>query len=195
MTTSSTRSWVCSSWKITDPILASGGRGRGLAEISAARGNCRRRLRCGICTRVCRLRKRQSRTTPSCFGSARTSAPTPGAMPRRAIQRQAAEFAWRDATISHRRNGVYGAMYFSAVISAAFALGGSAGCAGSRLWPRYRPIVCWRASCAGRWTQAGDIKDYRAGAGCRRQPLRRHAQNTHHQQRRADGLGAERRRR
>ena len=35
----------------------------------------------------------------------------------------AAEFAWRDASISHRRNGVYGAMYFSAVISAAFALG------------------------------------------------------------------------
>ena len=35
----------------------------------------------------------------------------------------AAEFAWRDASISHRRNGIYGAMYFSAVISAAFALG------------------------------------------------------------------------
>jgi len=35
---------------------------------------------------------------------------------------KAAEFAWRDATISHRRNGIYGAMYFSAVISAAFAL-------------------------------------------------------------------------
>ncbi len=34
---------------------------------------------------------------------------------------KAAEFAWRDATISHRRNGIYGAMYFSAVISAAFA--------------------------------------------------------------------------
>lgn len=36
---------------------------------------------------------------------------------------RAAEFAWRDASISHRRNGIYGAMYFSAVISAAFALG------------------------------------------------------------------------
>ena len=36
---------------------------------------------------------------------------------------KAAEFAWRDATISHRRNGIYGAMYFSAVIAAAFALG------------------------------------------------------------------------
>ena len=35
----------------------------------------------------------------------------------------AAEFAWRDATVSCRRNGIYGAMYVSAVISAAFALG------------------------------------------------------------------------
>jgi len=32
----------------------------------------------------------------------------------------AAEFAYRDAYISHRRNGIYGEMYFSAVISAAF---------------------------------------------------------------------------
>ena len=31
----------------------------------------------------------------------------------------AAEFAWRDATVSHVRCGVHGAMYFSAVISAA----------------------------------------------------------------------------
>ena len=35
---------------------------------------------------------------------------------------KAAEFAWRDATISHRRNGVYAAMYFSAAIAAAFAV-------------------------------------------------------------------------
>jgi ADP-ribosylglycohydrolase len=35
---------------------------------------------------------------------------------------KAAEMAWHDATISHRRNGVYAAMYFSAAISAAFAV-------------------------------------------------------------------------
>ena len=35
----------------------------------------------------------------------------------------AAEFSWRNATICSRRNGIYGAMYCSAVISAAFALG------------------------------------------------------------------------
>jgi len=35
----------------------------------------------------------------------------------------AAEFAWRDSSLSHVRNGIYGAMYFSAVISAALATG------------------------------------------------------------------------
>jgi len=35
----------------------------------------------------------------------------------------AAELAWRDARLSHIRNGIYGAMYFAAVISAALATG------------------------------------------------------------------------
>jgi ADP-ribosylglycohydrolase len=35
---------------------------------------------------------------------------------------KAAEFAWRDATVSHRATGIHGEMYFSAVISAAFAV-------------------------------------------------------------------------
>ncbi len=34
----------------------------------------------------------------------------------------AAEFAWRDAYLSHRRQGIYGAMFFSATIAAAFAV-------------------------------------------------------------------------
>ena len=35
---------------------------------------------------------------------------------------KAAEFAWRDATVSHRRNGIFAAMFFSAAISAAFTV-------------------------------------------------------------------------
>ena len=35
---------------------------------------------------------------------------------------KAAEFAHRDATVSHRRNGIFAAMYFSAAISAAFTV-------------------------------------------------------------------------
>jgi ADP-ribosylglycohydrolase len=35
---------------------------------------------------------------------------------------KAAEFAWRDAWLSHRGNGLYGAMYFAAAIAAAFSL-------------------------------------------------------------------------
>jgi ADP-ribosylglycohydrolase len=38
------------------------------------------------------------------------------------LPERAAEMAYRDAYISHRRNGVYGEMYFSAVIAAAFAV-------------------------------------------------------------------------
>ena len=35
---------------------------------------------------------------------------------------KAAELAWRDAMLTHRRNGIYGAMYFAAAISAAFTI-------------------------------------------------------------------------
>ena len=74
---------------------------------------------------------------------------------------KAAEFAWRDAAISHRRNGIYGAMYFSAVIAAAFATGDPMQALESGL--AEIPADCLLAR-EVRWAldAAGDIKDYRA---------------------------------
>jgi len=73
---------------------------------------------------------------------------------------KAAEFSWRDATISHRRNGVYGAMYFSAAIAAAFATGDPV--EALELGLAEIPADCLLAR-EVRWAldAAGDIKDYR----------------------------------
>ena len=74
---------------------------------------------------------------------------------------KAAEFAWRDATISHRRNGIYGAMYFSAVIAAAFATGDPLSALEAGL--AEIPADCLLAR-EVRWaldTAADSIKDYR----------------------------------
>ena len=73
---------------------------------------------------------------------------------------KAAEFAWRDATISHRRNGIYGAMYFSAVIAAAFATGDPIAALEAGL--AEIPADCLLAR-ELRWAldSAADITDYR----------------------------------
>ncbi len=72
----------------------------------------------------------------------------------------AAEFSWRNAYISSRRNGIYGGMYFSAVISAAFALGDSIQALEAGL--AEIPANCVLAREA-RWAldAADGIKDYR----------------------------------
>ncbi|MDE2855975.1 MAG: ADP-ribosylglycohydrolase family protein [Chloroflexota bacterium] len=74
---------------------------------------------------------------------------------------KAAEFSWRNATVSSRRNGIYGAMYFSAVIAAAFALGDPMQALEAGLAEIPADCVLAREV---RWALdiAGDIKDYRA---------------------------------
>ena len=74
---------------------------------------------------------------------------------------KAAEFAWRDATVSGRRNATYGAMYFSAVISAAFALGDPMAALEAGLSEIPADCVLAREL---RWALevADDINDYRA---------------------------------
>ncbi|MCY3865985.1 MAG: ADP-ribosylglycohydrolase family protein [Chloroflexi bacterium] len=74
---------------------------------------------------------------------------------------KAAEFSWRNATICSRRNGIYGAMYFSAVIAAAFALGDPMAALEAGL--SEIPADCVLAG-ELRWALAiaDDIQDYRA---------------------------------
>ena len=74
---------------------------------------------------------------------------------------KAAEFSWRNSTVCSRRNGIYGAMYFSAAIAAAFALGDPMKALEAGL--SEIPADCVLANEA-RWALdvAGDIKDYRA---------------------------------
>ena len=74
---------------------------------------------------------------------------------------KAAEFSWRNARICSRRNGIYGAMYFSAAIAAAFALGDPLAALEAGL--SEIPADCVLAG-EVRWALevAGDIKDYRA---------------------------------
>ncbi len=73
---------------------------------------------------------------------------------------KAAEFAWRDAAISHRRNGIYGAMYFSAAIAAAFALDDPMAALEAGL--SEIPADCLLAR-EVRWAldNAGEVKDYK----------------------------------
>ena len=74
---------------------------------------------------------------------------------------KAAEFAYRDAYVTHRRNGIYGSMYFAAAIAAAFALGDVRQALEAGL--QEIPADCLLAR-EIRWAlDAGDIKDYRDG--------------------------------
>ncbi len=73
----------------------------------------------------------------------------------------AAELSWRNAYVSNRRNGIYGGMYFAAVIAAAFALGDPLAALEAGLSEIPADCVLAREV---RWALAiaDDIQDYRA---------------------------------
>jgi len=75
------------------------------------------------------------------------------------LPEKAAQMAWTDAWISHRRNGIYGEMYFSAVIAAAFAVNDAV--EALRLGLAEIPEDCLLARDV-RWALdcGGEIKDY-----------------------------------
>ena len=77
----------------------------------------------------------------------------------------AVEFAWRDACISHVRNGIYGAMFIAAIISAAAVMNDPeqiirTGLAyipeKSRLAESIREVLSWKAE-GLTWEQASDL--------------------------------------
>jgi len=73
---------------------------------------------------------------------------------------KAAEMAWRDAYLSHRRNGIYGEMFFAAAIAAAFAVNDPV--EALKIGLTEIPQNCALAK-AVRWAfrQAPRIRDYR----------------------------------
>lgn len=74
---------------------------------------------------------------------------------------KAAELAYQDAYVSHRRNGIYGEMYFSAVIAAAFSTGDAM--EALRLGLTEIPADCALAGdIAWAFEVAPSIRDYKA---------------------------------
>ena len=76
---------------------------------------------------------------------------------------KAAEFAHRDSYVSHRRNGIYGAMFFSAAISAAFTVDSTV--EALQIGLEEIPADCYLAQ-EVRWAldMAPQVKDYRDAA-------------------------------
>ena len=154
---STQRSWVCSSWKITEWSVDDVGAAlmKYLSDAKTAEGVALRNLHAGV-------PPAEAAVVDNPFihwiGADIRSDPWGYAAP--GYPELAAEFAWRDATISHRRNGIYGAMYFSAVIAAAFALSDPLKALEAGL--AEIPADCLMAR-EVRWALevAGDINDFR----------------------------------
>ncbi|HEY5586392.1 MAG TPA: ADP-ribosylglycohydrolase family protein [Ruminiclostridium sp.] len=77
---------------------------------------------------------------------------------------QAAEFAWRDASISHTKNGIYGAMFVAAMLAGAYTtddpekiveIGLSQIPSKSRLWEKVKEVMSWKNQGLS-WMEARD---------------------------------------
>ena len=158
-TTSITRSWVCSSWKnygldfSTDDLGAAWV--KYLPFAFTAEGIALDNLRKGVPA------LQAADVDNPCvqyIGADIRSDPWGYAAP--GYPEKAAEFAHRDAYVSHRRNGIYGAMYFSAAIAAAFAVDDPV--AALRIGLEEIPADCYLAQ-EVRWSldEAPNIKNYR----------------------------------
>ncbi len=75
--------------------------------------------------------------------------------------KKAAEMAYTDAYISHRKNGIYGSMYFAAVIALAFEADDTIQALTDGL--QYIPADCELAE-GLRWALQTDVRDYRHAA-------------------------------
>ena len=107
---------------------------------------------------------------------------------------KAAEFAYRDAYVSHRRNGIYAAMFFSAAISAAFAVDSTVEALEIGLQRDSVRLHLGARDALG----AGSCATNRELSRCRRRHRRAlygHGRRARHQQHRAHRLGADNRRR
>ena len=94
-------------------------------------------------------RSAPSTATPTASGSARRSGRTASATPRPAGPSWRPSMAFRDACISHVKNGIYGEMLVAAMLAAAFVTGDAGEGHPRSGWPRY-PQNCRLAEAIAR---------------------------------------------
>lgn len=100
---------------------------------------------------------------------------------------KAAEYAWRDAYLSHRRNGIYGEMFFAAAQAAAFSVDSPE--EAIRIGLTEIPTECTLAKVV-EWAleKAPEVKNWEDAREAGGRALCRHERGSHQQQRLPDHL-------